>query len=116
LAAAAAYLDPILGGPEWEIRLDPNLPRGRAVEKLFRDNLATVGRFDFVVSTKIDRPTADRPHFFIAYGTKSRDGLKVFREAEYICIDLARIGEIEQTWSGSSRKPRDQDTIKLKLN
>jgi len=41
-------------------------PRGRAVEKLFRDNLATVGNFDFVVSTKIDRPTADRPHFFIA--------------------------------------------------
>src|SRR5258705_5439039 len=28
-------------------RLDPNLPRGRAVEKLFRDNLATTGRFDF---------------------------------------------------------------------
>src|SRR5438045_2820724 len=49
-------------------RPDASLPRGRAVEKLFRDNLAMVGSFDFVVSTKIDRPTADRPHFFIAYG------------------------------------------------
>jgi hypothetical protein len=83
-----ASLDPILGGPEWETRLDPNLPRGRAVEKLFRDNLATVGRFDFVVSTKIDRPTADRPHFFITYGTKSRDGLKVFRETEYHALKI----------------------------
>jgi three-Cys-motif partner protein len=196
-------LDPILGGPGWETRLDPNLSRGRAVEKLFRDNLAIVGNFDFVVSTKIDRPTADRPHFFIAYGTKSRDGLKAFRETEYnvlklnardradakerkresrsgssdlfsgldadiqettideiveeqktlasqevlnilrefgpisfsglweiilqaymlrvtnvkdICVDLAKTGAIEQPWGGGTRKPRDQDAIRLKLS
>jgi len=198
-----ASLDPILGGPGWEARLDPTLPRGRAVEKLFRDNLALAGSFYFVVSTKIDRPTADRPHFFIAYGTKSRDGLKTFRETEYnalklnardradakerkregqsgspdlfsgfeadvqvttidqivdeqkalasqeilrilhefgamsfsniwelllraymlrvtnvkdVCVDLAKIGAIENTWGGGNRKPRDQDIIKLKLN
>jgi len=198
-----ASLDPILGGAGWEARLDPNLPRGRAVEKLFRDNLALAGNFDFVVSTKIDRPTADRPHFFIAYGTKSRDGLKAFRETEYnalkinardrasakerkredksgspdlfsgldadiqettieeiveeqkalashdilsilredgpmsfsetwevllqaymlrvtnvkdICVDLAKIGKIEHTWSSGNRKPNDQDTIRLKLS
>jgi hypothetical protein len=174
-----------------------------AVEKLFRDNLAIVGNFGFVVSTKIDRPTADRPHFFIAYGTKSRDGLKAFRETEYnvlklnardradakerkresrsgssdlfsgldadvqettidgiveeqktlasqdvlnilrefgpisfsglweiilraymlrvtnvkdICVDLAKSGAIEQPWGGGTRKPRDQDAIKLKLS
>lgn len=202
-AKTIASLDPILGGPRWESRLDPTLPRGRAVEKLFRDNLALAGEFDFVVSTKIDRPTADRPHFFIAYGTKSRDGLKAFRETEYnalklnardradakerkregrsgspdlfsgfeadiqettideiveeqkrlashealrilhefgpisfsslwetllqaymlrvtnvkdICIGLAKIGTIENTWGGGNRKPRDQDTIRLKLS
>lgn len=198
-----ASLDPILGGADWEKRLDPRMPRGRAVEKLFRDNLAIVGGFDFVVSTKIDRPTADRPHFFIVYGTKSRDGLKEFRQTEYdalklnardradakerkrenksgstdlfsgleadiqettideiveeqkalashdvlnilrefgpisfsglwemilqaymlritnvkdICVDLAKSGVIEQAWAGRARKPRDQDTIRLKLN
>jgi three-Cys-motif partner protein len=202
-AKTISSLDPILGGPKWEARLDPSLPRGRAVEKLFRDNLATVGNFDFVVSTKIDRPTADRPHFFIAYGTKSRDGLKEFRQTEYdalklnardragakerkrenrsgspdlfsgleadiqettideiveeqkalashdvidflrefgpisfsglwemilqaymlrvtnvkdICVDLAKSGLIEQAWAGRARKPRDQDTIRWKLN
>jgi hypothetical protein len=195
------YVDGFSG--PWETRLDPNLPRGRAVEKLFRDNLATAGRFDFVVSTKIDRPTADRPHFFIVYGTKSRDGLKTFRETEYnalrinardradakerkrenksgshdlfsgldadiqettideiveeqkalasqdvlkylrelgpmyfskvwvlllqahmlrvtnvkdICVDLASIGEIDNTWGDGTRKPRDEDMIKLKLS
>lgn len=202
-AKTVSSLDPILGGPEWEARLDRNLPRGRAVEKLFRDNLALAGNFQFVVSTKIDRPTADRPHFFIAYGTKSREGLKAFREIEYdalkvnardrasakerkregrsgianlfsdfeadvqettideivdeqkalasqetlrivrergpqsfsnawetilrahmlrvtnvkdICVDLAKMGLIENTWGGGNRKPQDQDTIKLKSN
>jgi hypothetical protein len=81
-----ASLDPILGGPGWEQRLDSGLPRGLAVEKLFRDTLRNAGGFEYVVSTKIDRSTADRPHFFIAYGTKSEDGLKAFRETEYSAL------------------------------
>ncbi len=76
-------LDPILGGPGWRSRLDQTLSRGFAVEKLFRETLKRVGRFKYVVSTKIDKRTADRPHFFLAYGTKSRDGLKTFRQIEY---------------------------------
>src|SRR4051794_2538566 len=42
-AKTIASLDPILGGAGWEARLDPHIPRGRAVEKLFRDNLGTSG-------------------------------------------------------------------------
>lgn len=78
-----ASLDAILGGSDWRERLDPTLPRGRAVEKLFRDTLRDTGDFDYVISTKIDRATVDRPHFFIVYGTKSHDGLEAFREIEY---------------------------------
>jgi len=78
-----ASLDPILGGPGWRNRLDKTLSRGLAVEKLFRETLKHVGKFQHVVSTKIDKSTADRPHFFLAYGTKSRDGLRVFRQIEY---------------------------------
>ena len=76
-------LAPILGGIDWPDRLDQNLPRGLAVEKLFRDTLKESGGFEFVVSTKIDKATAERPHFFIAYGTKSAEGLKTFRQIEY---------------------------------
>jgi three-Cys-motif partner protein len=78
-----ASLDPILGGPGWRERLDKSMPRGPAVEKLFRETLQKSGKFAYVVSTKIDKGTVDRPHFFIAYGTKSREGLKAFREIEY---------------------------------
>ncbi len=74
---------PTLGGPDWPNRLDPTFPRGLAVEKLFRETLKSMGRFEFVVSTRIDKATAERPHFFIAYGTKSADGLKTFRQIEY---------------------------------
>jgi three-Cys-motif partner protein len=85
-AATVRSFDGILGGPGWEDRLDPDLAaidRGMAVEKLFRQTLANVGQFKFVVSTKIYRPTIDRPHFFLTYGTKDEAGLDTFRETEY---------------------------------
>jgi len=78
-----ASLSPILGGPDWRDRLDTSLRRGLAVEKLFRETLKISGEFKYVVSTKIDKVTADRPHFFIIYGTKSLAGLKEFRQTEY---------------------------------
>ena len=81
--ATVRSIDPILGGSGWQDRLDPDLSRGRAAEKLFRETLKDVGDFKYVVSTEIDKSTIDRLHFFIAYGTKHLEGLKVFRETEY---------------------------------
>jgi three-Cys-motif partner protein len=78
-----ASLDPILGGPGWWDRLDKSMQPGPAAEKLFRDTLKQEGNFRYVISTKIDKSTADRPHFFLAYGTKDRAGLKAFRQTEY---------------------------------
>jgi three-Cys-motif partner protein len=78
-----ASMAPILGGPDWPNRLEPSLQRGLAVERLFRETLKAAGGFKYVISTKIDKSTADRPHFFITYGTKSADGLKTFRQIEY---------------------------------
>lgn len=76
-------LEPILGGQNWRDRLDKSLQRGPAVEKLFRETLKTKLDLKFVVSTKIDKSTVERPHFFITYGTKSAEGLKAFRQIEY---------------------------------
>lgn len=196
-------LAPILGGLNWPERLDPHLPRGLAVEKLFRETLKSSGSFRFVVSTKIDKATAERPHFFITYGTKSLEGLKTFRETEYralrehaknranamerkreqrlnvpdmfagyqaqmneatideivleqksaaksqalnllskygplefyqivsallepfmlretnvkdLCVDLAKAGDIENTWGSGNRKPGQKDVIRLKTD
>ena len=81
-----ASLDPILGGPGWRDRLDKDLPRGAAVEKLFRETVGAALDFPFVVSTRIDKATAERPHFFLTYGSKSREGLKAFRDTEYAAL------------------------------
>lgn len=78
-----ASLDPILGGPGWQSRLDKALPRSEAVVRLFRNSLKTAGKFEFVVATKIDKPAEDRPYFFMAYGTKKYAGLKAFRDTEH---------------------------------
>jgi three-Cys-motif partner protein len=78
-----ASLDPIFGGPGWQRRLDPSLKRGPAMEKLFRETFKAAGPFDYVVSTRIDKSTQNRPHFFLAYGTKDRAGLIAFRQIEY---------------------------------
>ncbi|CAN5338885.1 three-Cys-motif partner protein TcmP [soil metagenome] len=79
-------LDPILGGPGWQSRLEADMEAGLAVEKLFRSTLQKAGSFDYVVSTRIDKSTEDRPHFFLAYGTKDRAGLKAFRGIEYAAL------------------------------
>jgi three-Cys-motif partner protein len=81
-----ASLNPILGGPGWADRLDQSLERGLAVEKLFRETLKKEGNFGYVVSTAIEKSTADRPHFYLAYGTKNRAGLKAFRDTEYAAL------------------------------
>lgn len=80
--ATIESLNPILGGPGWRDRLDPSLSRGEALVKLFRETLKASGNFKYAVATKIDKPTEDRPHFFMAYATKSYAGLTTFRDNE----------------------------------
>jgi len=51
--------------------------------KLFREELKKAGAFKYVTATGIDKVTADRLHYFIAYGTRNPKGLRAFREAEW---------------------------------
>jgi three-Cys-motif partner protein len=108
--ATVTSLGPILGGPGWRDRLDTSLSRGPATEKLFRDTLKSVGNFDFVVSTKIDKATTDRPHFFITYCTKSLEGLKVFRQTEY---DALR--QHEKSRANARERVREERTNTLDM-
>ena len=78
-----ASFDHIFGGPGLQSRLDPTMKKGPAAEKLFRETLKATGKFRYVVSTRIDKSTQDRPHFYLAYGTKDPAGLKAFRKTEY---------------------------------
>jgi hypothetical protein len=103
-------LNPILGGPGWRDRLDSSLERGPAVEKLFRETLKSIGNFEFVVSTKIDKATTERPHFFITYGTKSLEGLKLFRQTEY---DALRLHERNRANAKERMREERTDTMDM---
>lgn len=77
-----ASFDKILGGPGWKSRLVGDIPLGQEIERMFRQELKKTGQYDYVLSTCIEKSTADRPHFFIAYGTRKAAGLKAFRGVE----------------------------------
>lgn len=96
-------LEPILGGPGWKGRLDQELPTGQAVEKLYRQELERAGRFEFVLSTCIKKSTINRAHFFIAYGTRSEEGLKAFRE-----VEARALRKYEQSRTGAKISKREQ--------
>jgi three-Cys-motif partner protein len=103
-----ASLEPILGDKWWD-KLPAGLPRGEACEQIFRANLQDAGGFRYVLSTKIDRVSADRPHFFLAYGTNSAAGIRAFRETERAA--LSNYGKIRAELK--SRKHGDGKTASL---
>jgi len=76
-------LNAIFGGTGWKEKIRPGLSIGVEIERIFRDVLQEAGDFKYVLSTRIDKATADRPHFCIAYGTRAVAGLKAFRDVEY---------------------------------
>jgi hypothetical protein len=74
------------GDSNWRSRfealLSSGLGREEAVLELFREQLKAVGEFTYVLSARIQRPTADRSHFYLVYGTRNQKGLIEFRNVE----------------------------------
>lgn len=81
--ATEKSFEAILGGPGWKERLDEDMPRGQALLKLFREVLKEAGAYEFATTTCIERATVDRPHYFLAYGTRNPAGIKAFRQVEW---------------------------------
>jgi three-Cys-motif partner protein len=108
--AIVETFDSILGGPNWKTRLDPNLPPGEAAEKLFRHELRKAGAYRFVLSTTIEKATADRPHFSIAYGTHSSKGLRAFRQVEYDALRGHTKRRVEAKLQKENKR-RGQDSL-----
>lgn len=78
-------LEPILG-KKWRENLPIGMNPGEACEELFRKNLKHEGKFEYVLSTQIDRVSAERPLFFLAYGTHSFHGVRTFRDIEHTAL------------------------------
>lgn len=81
----ASYILPF-GDSNWRIRFEAlqslGLDREEAVLELFREQLKSVGNYTYVISARVQRPTAARSHFYLVYGTRNRKGLTEFRNIE----------------------------------
>ncbi len=76
-------LAPIMGGPNWRERLDPDEPdRAIATMQLARQVLKDSSGYTYALSTMIMKEIKDRPHFALMIGTNKPDGVKTFREVE----------------------------------
>jgi hypothetical protein len=65
------------------------------VLELFREQLKTVGDFNYVLSARIQRPTAHRSHFYLVYGTRSQKGVIEFRNVEKKAMEAEEQSRIE---------------------
>ena len=87
------------GDPNWRSRFDSlqqsGLGREEAVLELFREQLKAVGQYSHVISARILRPTADRSHFYLVYGTRNRKGLVEFRSVEKKAMEAEELSRIE---------------------
>jgi three-Cys-motif partner protein len=81
-------------GDDWRSQFDAWMESGEmptreeAITELYRAKLREVGNFKHVVTTKIEKPTEDRAHYFLAYATRHVKGLDTFREIEAKALQL----------------------------
>lgn len=94
----ASYVLPF-GDPNWRTRfarlLESGLCREDAVLELFREQVKIVGKFNYVLSARIQHPTADRSHFYLVYGTRNPKGLVEFRNVEKKAVEAEELSRIE---------------------
>lgn len=94
----ASYVLPF-GDPNWRTRFDAlsksGLSREEAALELFREQVRMVGKFDYVLSARILRPTADRSHFYLVYGTRNPKGIVEFRSVEKKAMEAEELSRIE---------------------
>jgi three-Cys-motif partner protein len=94
----ASYALPF-GDPNWRARFDAlqasGLGREEAVLELFREQLRSVGGYTFVLSARVQRPTAERSHFYLVYGTRNQKGLIEFRKVEKKAIETEEQARID---------------------
>lgn len=94
----ASYTPPF-GDPHWRPRFEAlllsGLSREEAVLELFREQLKSVGEYEYVISARVQRPTAARSQFYLVYGTRSRKGLTEFRNVEKKSMEAEEVSRLE---------------------
>lgn len=86
----AATFDTLFGGDwyqEWNELVDQGLSRESAAIEVYTKRLKWAGNFQFVTSTRILKPQADRSYFYLIYATQHWKGIQEFRSVEKKAIE-----------------------------
>lgn len=86
----AATFDELFGKDwyaEWQTFVAAGLSREAAAIEVYSSRLKATGTLNFVTSTRILKPKADRSYFYLIYGTQHWKGVQEFRNVERKAID-----------------------------
>ncbi|MEO1243720.1 MAG: three-Cys-motif partner protein TcmP [Pseudomonadota bacterium] len=72
---------------EWKLLTEGGLSREAAAIEVYKRRLKQAGNFEYVTSTRILKPTADRSYFYLIYGTRHWKGIQEFRAVEKKTVD-----------------------------
>jgi three-Cys-motif partner protein len=97
--------DELFGGTGWSAAVQAGPRREEAILELYCERMRTAGNFNYVTSTRILKPTADRSYFYLLYGTRHVKGLQEFRgvekqaigEQERVRLSAKQLDRIERT-------------------
>lgn len=88
----SASFDRIFGGVSWRDEITRRIADGEdreaAIIGVFCDRLRATGSFEYVTSTRIMWPLANRPYFYLVYATRHWRGVEEFRRVEEKALEV----------------------------
>ena len=97
----------LIPGADWQQALDLSRAAGatpKAREEIlvdaFRTAIRSTGNFHYVTSLVVQKPLVDRTLYHLVFGTRSRQGLSVFRDSQVRALEAqakVRVGEKTKT-------------------
>lgn len=87
-------MNALIPGADWRVLLDVAKANGATsnereaiLVEAFRKGIASTGAYDFVTSLVVQKPLADRTLYHLVFGTRSAEGLNVFRNSQVKALE-----------------------------
>jgi three-Cys-motif partner protein len=97
-----ASLDALFGTTEWR-SLRAAKDREHSILNFYQEQVRAAGRFNFVTSTPIFKPTRDRAYYHLVYATRKPKGITEFR-----AVEKKALYQQEQVRHVAKRQDREQ--------
>jgi three-Cys-motif partner protein len=104
-----ASLDALFGTKDWR-SLRGEKDREHAILNFYQEQVRAAGKFEFVTSTRILKPTHDRAYFHLVYATRNPRGIIEFR-----AVEKKAVSEQEEVRHVAKREARESRSNQSEL-